>query len=168
MAKITTITNPLTGQPVQVDQLEHTAQQIDDGIDAAGIESIDYPGCYYRMVGSVVEWANPPMLLGVEYRTTERYLGKPVYVRLHDFGALPNNTVKEDHSPESWSIDKAICAYGTTSTGITIPTQNYAGPITTGRHISMYFMRTEVTIATDGNFTSVSATLFLKYTKTTD
>ena len=25
------------------------------------------------------EWVNPPMKLGVEYRTTERYLGKPVY-----------------------------------------------------------------------------------------
>ena len=30
MAKITTITNPLTGQPAQVDHLDHTAQQIDD------------------------------------------------------------------------------------------------------------------------------------------
>ena len=28
MAQIVTITNPLTGQPAQVDQLEHTAQQI--------------------------------------------------------------------------------------------------------------------------------------------
>lgn len=27
------------------------------------------------------EWVNPPMQLGVEYRTTERYLGKPVYVK---------------------------------------------------------------------------------------
>lgn len=35
MAKITTITNPLTGQPVQVDQLDHTAQQIDDGLNIA-------------------------------------------------------------------------------------------------------------------------------------
>ena len=35
MAKITTITNPLTGQPAQVDQLEHTAQQIDDAIARA-------------------------------------------------------------------------------------------------------------------------------------
>ena len=35
MAKITTITNPLTGQPAQVDQLEHTAQQIDDSIGRA-------------------------------------------------------------------------------------------------------------------------------------
>lgn len=35
MAKITTITNPLTGQPAQVDQLDHTAQQIDDAVALA-------------------------------------------------------------------------------------------------------------------------------------
>ena len=35
MAKIVTITNPLTGQPAQVDQLDHTAQQIDDAIARA-------------------------------------------------------------------------------------------------------------------------------------
>ena len=35
MAKIVTITNPLTGQPAQVDQLDHTAQQIDDGLNIA-------------------------------------------------------------------------------------------------------------------------------------
>lgn len=28
-----------------------------------------------------VEWINPPMTLGTEYRTTERYLGKPVYTK---------------------------------------------------------------------------------------
>ena len=35
MAQIVTITNPLTGRPAQVDQLEHTAQQIDDAIARA-------------------------------------------------------------------------------------------------------------------------------------
>ena len=35
MAQIVTITNPLTGQPTQVDQLDHTAQQIDDAIARA-------------------------------------------------------------------------------------------------------------------------------------
>ena len=35
MAKIVTITNPITGQPAQVDQLDHTAQQIDDGLNIA-------------------------------------------------------------------------------------------------------------------------------------
>lgn len=83
MAQIVTITNPLTGQPAQVDQLDHTAQQIDDGI---GFESTEYPGCYYRMVSGVVEWFNPPMQLGVEYRTTERYQGSPVYYQRISYG----------------------------------------------------------------------------------
>ena len=79
MAQIVTITNPLTGQPAQVDQLDHTAQEIDDGI---GFESTDYPGCYYRTVDGVIEWLNPPMVVGPEYRTTERYQGKPVYTMM--------------------------------------------------------------------------------------
>ena len=42
-----------------------------------------------------VEWINPPMELGTEYRTTERYLGKPVYCKLIDCGAVPDvNTNK--------------------------------------------------------------------------
>lgn len=36
------------------------------------------------------EWVNPPMQLGVEYRTTERYLGKPVYAQLVNLGAAPS------------------------------------------------------------------------------
>ena len=35
MAKIVEVTNPVTGQPVQVDQLDHTAQQIDDAVAIA-------------------------------------------------------------------------------------------------------------------------------------
>ncbi len=90
MAQIVTITNPLTGQPAQVDQLEHTAQQIDDAVAASTVESTDYPGCYYRTDSGVVEWVNPPMQINVEYRTTERYLGKPVYVKLVDCGLSAN------------------------------------------------------------------------------
>lgn len=55
-----------------------------------GIESTDHPGCYYVLNGSAVEWINPPMQLGVEYRTTERYLDKPVYVQLVNMGAAPS------------------------------------------------------------------------------
>ena len=86
MAQIVTITNPLTGQPTQVDQLEHTAQQIDDGI---GFESTDYLGCYYRLVNGVVEWFNPPMKLGEEYRTTERFYECQVYKKLVTLGKVP-------------------------------------------------------------------------------
>lgn len=38
------------------------------------------------------EWVNPPMVPGVEYRTTERYWGSAVYAKLVDFGYLPNNS----------------------------------------------------------------------------
>ncbi len=40
-------------------------------------------------LAAVMEYQNPPMLLGVEYKTTERYLGKPVYVKVVDCGKFP-------------------------------------------------------------------------------
>lgn len=40
------------------------------------------------------EWFNPPMITGVEYRTTIRYNGSVVYVKKVNFGALPNNAEK--------------------------------------------------------------------------
>ena len=45
-----------------------------------------------------MEWQNPPMSLGVEYRTTERCEGKPVYAKRVDCGALPVNTVKNSYA----------------------------------------------------------------------
>lgn len=49
---------------------------------------------YYNGVWKPLEWANPIMTLGVEYRTTERWNGKAVYTKLMDFGALPNTSTK--------------------------------------------------------------------------
>ena len=43
------------------------------------IESADYPNCYYRAIGEEVEWLNPPMIVNTEYKTTERFLNRPVY-----------------------------------------------------------------------------------------
>ena len=40
------------------------------------------------------EWENPPLYPGVEYRTAERWKGKVVYVKMVDFGALPNASTK--------------------------------------------------------------------------
>ena len=40
------------------------------------------------------EWIDPPLALGVEYRTTKKYLGKAVYTKAVDFGALPVTTTK--------------------------------------------------------------------------
>ena len=58
-----------------------------------GSESTEYPGCYYRIVDSETEWLNPPLLPGIEYRTTERYNGKPVYVKMVDIGTAATKDV---------------------------------------------------------------------------
>lgn len=54
---------------------------------------------YERVFHSGSTWSawgcvNPPMEIGVEYRTTERYNGKVVYAKLLDLGHLPANTEK--------------------------------------------------------------------------
>jgi hypothetical protein len=56
------------------------------GDATAGIESSDHPGCFYRIVDGETEWWNPPMALGVEYRTTERWKEKAVWTVLIDCG----------------------------------------------------------------------------------
>lgn len=38
------------------------------------------------------EYINPPMTLGVEYRTTERYEGKPVYTKMVNTGPMTNGS----------------------------------------------------------------------------
>ena len=40
------------------------------------------------------KWANPPMIIGEEYLTTELWQGKKVYTKLIDCGALPLNDTK--------------------------------------------------------------------------
>ena len=57
-------------------------------------ESADYAGCYTTDISGETEWLNPPMVAEEEYRTTERWNGKPVYVKMVDFGALPASGTK--------------------------------------------------------------------------
>ena len=67
------------------------------------------------------EWecVNPPMYEGVEYRTKERYLGKPVYTKMVYLGNLPNATVKEvSHGASATTIIRCL---GHLSHGINIP-----------------------------------------------
>ncbi len=46
-----------------------------------------YPGCYFRQQpNGEMEWLNPPMELNMEYRTTERWKGKPVYCKVIEIG----------------------------------------------------------------------------------
>ena len=65
--------------------------------NALFVQSGQHPGCYYRLVtvtgATENEWINPPNEVGIEYRTTERWNGKPVYVKTIYLGVLSNKTM---------------------------------------------------------------------------
>ena len=65
------------------------------------------------------EYINPPMRLGIEYRTTERYLGKPVYCKAINAGKMPtaNNVKLVAHGSSNIAqCIKCIANWGGTAT----------------------------------------------------
>lgn len=109
-------------------------------------------------VWSPWEWINPPMQLGVEYRTTERYNSKPVYVKTVDLGRLPDRSNK---SVEHGVADIEACFefYGNYyPTGINL--------IGNSTYTKLYLNNDTIYISTD--LSNASAIVVMKYTKTTD
>lgn len=85
----TTISNSAgAGMEVHFVQAQHEASF---KLATAGqlTEDPAHPGCFFRAVDGEVEWQNPPMADDVEYRTTERYNRKPVYVTKVTFDDFP-------------------------------------------------------------------------------
>lgn len=115
------------------------------------------------------EYVNPPMAIGAEYRTTERYLGKPVYVKLVDFGALPN-TASKYVNPNISNFEKLIEPMTVTITGS--DSSVHDSPLLADTKIvaRSWFKMTSggIAIRTMEDCTSNSAVVKLKYTKTTD
>lgn len=60
--------------------------------------SQEYPGCYYRTIDDEIEWLNPPMELETEYRTSERFDGKPVYTQSVIFESLSFETTDGEYT----------------------------------------------------------------------
>lgn len=113
---------------------------------------------------SVQEWTNPPLEPDTEYRTTERYMGKPVYVKLVDFGELPNAGNKK----------VAYCDAG--STGLVdlkvmlsdgnVLGSGYGRDRSLNLNSGMYIDGTliNVRIYTEADFSSLTAYALVKYT----
>lgn len=111
------------------------------------------------------EWVSPPMTLGVEFRTTERYLGKPVYVRLVNFGALGNATTKSvDVAIEN--TDK-IPVLGGTALEVPLIPGAYGGTIS-GISATRTSAKITISITTTTDLSWMQAEVLLGYTKTTD
>lgn len=115
------------------------------------------------------EYVNPPMIFGEEYRTTERYNGKPVYVKLVNFGALPNNTTKY-FNPNITNFEKLIEPMTVTIAGSDSTVHDSPLLADTKIVARSWFKMTSggIAIRTMEDCTSNSAVVKLKYTKTTN
>lgn len=154
----------VNGLSISVWDMQSTAQQIDDTVNAVmeWQEDPNNPGCYYHMVDGVQEWLNPPLLIGIEYRTIERYNGKPVYEKLVDFGALPNTSYKFVLVDSNAQV---IRASGKTSDERTLP--GVVGVAQTGI-INCAGVGAQVQIVTYADQSSLTAIVCAWYTKTID
>lgn len=94
---------------------------------APAIESAEHPGCYYRVVNGITEWLNPPVAAGLEYRTTKRWNGKPVYKQLLAAGSLPAAGAVHLNIPTSGIIDYIISAKGVVNPQRIFPSSVVAG-----------------------------------------
>lgn len=124
----------------------------------------------YAVNGEFKEWeyVNPPMEVGVEYRTTEQYRTKPVYVKLVGFGALPNATAKEMNVSVQNNAQLLECK-GFLSGGGVLP---YSYPGNSMGTANVYTSKGtgsfNIFVITDTDLSGKSAYFILKYTKTTD
>ena len=113
------------------------------------------------------ERVNPPLIPGVEYRTTQRYNGKPVYVKLVDFGALPNNSAKLVEYAGGDTTTRTIEAHGVMTGGYVIP--GSTGPDSYPNQVlEICSSDTEVGVITHTDRSSLTAQIVVKYWRTTD
>lgn len=106
------------------------------------------------------EWVNPPMTPGVEYRTTKRHNGKPVYTKLVEFGALPNNAEKSVSAmPANASLIQAS-GYGA-GAAYNVPIPGYYAIKSFGSTRSSGALW----ISTSADMSSFNAWITIEYTK---
>lgn len=113
------------------------------------------------------EYVNPPMNLGVEYRTPERYIGKPVYQKLINAGTLGNNAEVTLYFGID-NINRIVDCTVTMAGGDRIPTFNSANNTEIKINLVGIYNGGLIRVETNYDASAVSAYVLLKYTKSTD
>lgn len=115
------------------------------------------------------EWINPPMLAGVEYRTTERYMGKPVYAKLVDCKGMPSGAnAAKTVQHNSANVESIVSFGGNMSVGgtkaIALP---YYSSDTNLARISVDTLQVRISNGGTDLVGYNDAKVWFKYTKTT-
>lgn len=102
------------------------------------------------------EWVNPPMIAGIEYRTIERWKGKPVYTMLVDCGYLPNASTKDTRYSSGGVVDEPLEWYGVyADEQVAVGNSSFEVLVTS----------TVVRIVTKSDKSAFTAQIAVKYTK---
>lgn len=117
-----------------------------------------------------LEWINPPMQLGIEYRTTERYSNKPVFVMAVDGGVFPNISSKtiDVQIPDASDQVKMLDCYGVLDNGTQIPGLFGGSVFDASNYLGLFTQNGngKFTISVgSGRIVGLNFTLFLKYWK---
>lgn len=108
-------------------------------------------------VWSPWEWVNPPMQLGVEYRTIERHQQVPIYTKAVNFGAAPNATSKTvEHGITGFN--QCVDVSGILGGANLIGHKNIVGILVNA---------SQITIEADADLSGSNVYVILKYTKAT-
>ena len=131
--------------------------------DAYGTQTVcAYDGTKRQRIksqGKVSEWEfeNPPMYVGIEYRTTERWNSVPIYTKIVECGALPNNSTKTvSHGANAKSV---LRCHGVRTDGSSLPIRAYS------YEIDIAANRTVILIRTNFDASDLSAYVQIWYTK---
>lgn len=115
---------------------------------------------YVNSEWSPWEYITPPMQLGVEYRTSERYNSKPVYVKAVNIGELPTGYGEKE------------VEHGVSDMGACIELKGFAGQrnLILSRGVTAVTVNSDsIFIEKDSGFSAQSEVVaIIKYTKTTD
>ena len=146
--------------------------KISDGCGAVTFEAFGSIGLatwsksIFDNVCTPLEWVNPPMAMGEEYRTTERLDGKPVYIKYVGLGSAPNNTYKIVDAGIFGVLDTVVSVYGWTLSGQALPFYH-----TSGSYIELSYYKMSnggFLLRSNYNFSDETCYGAVKYTKTTD
>ena len=116
-----------------------------------------YPSSSDPSAWQPFEWEHPPMQLGVEYRTTERYQQLPIYTKAVNFGAAPNTTSKTvEHGITGFN--QCVDVSGILGGANLIGHKNIVGILVNA---------SQITIEADADLSRSNVYVILKYTKAT-
>lgn len=110
------------------------------------------------------EWVNPPLSTDVEYRTTERFWGRPVYYKIVDCGQIADNKQVEHGIV---NMRECISSQGLRG-GLPMPSISNNNLSDPWSYYVADVNRTKIILACGASAAGGNCHVMLKYTKTTD